>query len=314
MAKKRRVEPDSDGFIGRSMARGKMKWVLIILISAIGITAISVTAASYKTVETNHYGLMRNTFTKELDETVYVPGAYWTNPFIEVILFPSTWQTIELSDQENSTYKGLKATSRDGFTVELECSFQYKLKKDNLVELYKDFGTAYEDFFVREARSVLRDMISLYNATEFFTIRSLIDLKMQEAMKNQSDLFQSDIGEFQLREIDLPDDVEDSMHEIFLLQQEILKEQLKYEAAIIEAKRLIVNAQAQKNVTIINAEATAEALNITVTAEGIALFNLANQTGFNSTELLIYMWIKAIENSDDAYLIIGEDTPTILDL
>ena len=68
------------------------------------------------------------------------------------------------------------------------------------------------------------------------------------------------------------------------------------------------------NITIIEAQAAAQALNITITAEGEALFNLAQTLGLNQTELLIYLWINALEELDDTYLIIGMDTPTILDL
>ena len=70
---------------------------------------------------------------------------------------------------------------RDGLTVGLELSFQYRLQQsaDSLAELYMMFGLEYESAFRREARDVLRNAASGFTAFECWRNRTALVVSMQ---------------------------------------------------------------------------------------------------------------------------------------
>ncbi|MHA1150754.1 MAG: SPFH domain-containing protein [Promethearchaeota archaeon] len=288
--------------------------VLLIMMAITLCTVLSIIAVSFESVGYNEFALKQNILTKEIEHKVYEEGFYTTGPLYTFIKFPSTWRTIEFSEANDSSDSAIHTRTEDGLDLVVEISFQYRLVKEEILELYEEYGTNYEAYIINIARGVLRDVAGEYDALEFFYNRSTIALAMVDALVSKEMILKVQMGEFQMRKIDLPDNFEKAIEDVEIAKQEIKIAEYQQQAAVIRAKTLIIEAQAQMNITIIEAEATAEALNITLTAEGIALFELASTIGFNTTELLTFLWIRAIEEHDEAYLIIGEDTPLILDL
>ncbi len=271
-------------------------------------------ALSFEIVDYNEYALLQNDITREIQPEVYEEGLYPVGIFSSFIKFPSTWQTIEFSPAEDANDIAIHTRTEDGLALTIDISFQYQLNKTHLLDMYGQYGIEYEEYFAKVARGVLRDVASEYDALEFFYNRTTITSAMLDALITKEDAFFIEIGEFQLRDVDLPDTFEAAIEAVEVAKQEIKIAEYEQQAAVIRANTLILEAQANANVTLINAQATAQALNITITAEGLALFNLANATGFNTTELLIYLWIHALENLESPYLIIGTDTPLLFDI
>jgi len=340
MAKKR----DLDEF--RGGIQNKKKAVVIIVVIVAAITTVSLTALSFESVDFNEYALLQNTLTREIDDVVYEAGFHYTGVFASFIKFDNTWQTIEFSPHTDADDIPVTASTNDGFQIIIDISFQFRVEKDNLLALYSAHKLEYKAFYMQEARSTIRHIAAQYNASEFYTNRATIDTALGEAMHNKSTLFMAEIGQLQLRQVDLPSDIDAALQEIFLQQLQLEIAELERQEAIIDAETAIIEAYASANQTLIaayaaaeaaiiaayaeanqtiiaayaaanatvtEAEALAMALNITITQEGLALFDLANSTGFNTTELLMYLWIQAIEMHDSAYIILSGDTPFILD-
>lgn len=296
-----------------ALTLGRKKKVLIIIAVIAVSTVLPILAVSFESIEYNEFALKQNVLTKEIEDKVYEEGFYTTGPLYTFIKFPSIWRTIEFTP-ENSSDSSIHTRTEDGLDLIIEISFQYRLVKDQILDLYKEYGTEYESYIINIARGVLRDVAGEYDALEFFFNRSFIATAMIDALVSKEEVLKVEMGEFQMRRIDLPDNFENAIQQVEIAKQEIKIAEYQQQAAVIRAKTLIIEAEAQMNITIIEAEATAQALNITLTAEGLALFELASTIGFNTTELLTYLWIKAIEEHDESYLIIGEDTPLIIDL
>ena len=291
------------------------KTKVFLIITAIALcTILPIIAVSFESVGYNEYALKQHVLTKKIEDKVYEEGFYTTGPFYTFIKFPSTWTTIEFSEANDSSDSSIHTRTEDGLDLEVEISFQYRLVKGEILELYEEYGTDYEAYIINIARGSLRDVAGEYDALEFFYNRSIIAGAMINALVSKESVLRVEMGEFQMRKIDLPDNFEKAIEDVEIAKQEIKIAEYQQQAAVIRAKTEIIEAQAQSNITIIEAEAMAKALNITLTAEGIALFELADTIGFNTTELLTFLWIRAIEEHDEAYLIIGEDTPLILDL
>lgn len=300
----------------------KIGAVLIALIIFAGILS-SVIYNSFEQIDYNEYGLKKNLLTNEIEEQIYEEGLYFIGIFYDFLKFPSTWATIEFSYDPDADDIPLTAHTKDGLQVVIETSFQFRLNKSDILNLYSQFGMDYKNYFRMVARSAIRDICGQFSAMEFYANRSDVIVAMGNTLFDS--LAEVEIGGFQLRNIDLPNSFEQATEELEVARIDIEIAEYAQQAAIIEAQTLVLQAQAQANITIIEAQAeadssiiaaqaAAEALNITLTQEGLLLAQLANMTGLNSTELLTYLWIQAILEHDSSYLIIGDNTPILFEL
>ena len=294
---------------------------IALIVSFIGVIFV---ASSLESLEYDEYGIDYNTITRKVDRSkVYESGLYWLGFGHKFIKFPKILQTVEFSPDSDATAGPLISRTQDGLAVTLEISFQYKLIKSELQDLYAEFNEYYEDTFVRIARDVLRDVTGNYTAISFFNNRTVVGNAMQDELGAQFEEVHATVEFLQLRKVDLPDAFENAIEQAEVARQEIQTALFEQQAALIRAQTAILEAQAQANITIIEAnasatafliqiEAQAKAVNITLTAERLAYYALAQELGLNSTELLAYLWIQAINNHDSAWLIVGVDAPVII--
>lgn len=287
--------------------------ILLITIIIFSITGLSILVSSFKQIGFNEYGLKQDIWTKEISEEIYEEGFYFIGPFYDFLRFPSTYQTIEFTSAPIADDVPLRTQTKDGLQVKVDVSFQFRFRKADILDLYSQYGNDYKNYFIRVSRSALREVCGEFSAIQFYASRSIVNIAMKNAL-NDSLASLVDVGEFQLRDIDLPNSFEAATEELEVARIQIEIAQYAQKAAIIEAQTLIIQAQANANITIIGAQAAAEALNITLTAEGLLLTELAATIGLNSTELLTYLWIQAILEHDSSYLIIGENTPILWEL
>lgn len=299
-------------YFGSSFFNKKINVVLLIIIIIGSIVGISITATSFESIDVTEYGIKQNIITRQIEESVYEEGFYYTSPVATFIRFPRTWQSVEFSPSETAQDVVVATRTEDGLDLQIDISFQYRLVKGTLISLYKEYGIFYETTLLKIARGVIRDVAGEYDALEFFYNRSTISAAMVYALQAKESVLYIQVGEFQLRNIDLPDSFEDAIEQVEVAKQEIKKAEYQQQAATIRARTLVIEAEAQFNITKIEAEAYAEALDIKLTAEGEALAELMTDLGFNSTEILTYLWIKAIEEHDESYLIIGDNAPNII--
>lgn len=275
----------------------------------------------FSNVDANHYGIKYNTLQPFVyEDQVYENGRYFV-PFSMFIQFPSTF--IPMDFNEDSVNGRLEARSSDGLDVSFRINIQYQIPKENVIPLYKRFGTDYHDALVQVARGTLRTIASEYSAIEYFTNTSDIEQAFEEGL---SPAFTSEkvvLHLFQIKGTKLPQAFESALESVQVAQQEIEVALYEQQVATIRAKTLIIEAEAQFSIALIEANATAQSdilraqgtaksLNITLTAEGLAFMQLMADTGWNTTELLTYLWIKAIMEHDSSLLIIGADTPILV--
>lgn len=278
----------------------------------------------FDTVDETEYGLKYSRFNNRLiSENVYEAGRHYTGIFGTFLIFPKIQQTIEFSNNEANAITG---RTSDGLAIVLDMSFQYQLIKDQLVNLYREYGRSFEQVFIRTARDNIRDSASFYTAIEFFNNRSLIGTFMTEFIAQEfNENYYADVPALQLRAIDLPDTFEDALERAEVARQEIEIARLQQQAALIRAETAILEADAQRNITLIEANATAQAfliqieaqaqaVNITLTAEREAYYALSQSLNLTSAELLSFLWIQALQDIGEYgnLIIIGDNTPEII--
>ncbi|MFW9778541.1 MAG: SPFH domain-containing protein [Candidatus Heimdallarchaeota archaeon] len=282
---------------------------------------------AFDSLSYNQYGLNYDNVTHEIESKVYENGLYHLGLFHNFLKFPRTVQTIEFFGSLGApgTSSGpLNSRTKDGLLINVQLAFQYRLRKEDILNLFRTFGLEYEERYVGQARTTLRDVASFYNAIEFFNNRTSIGDTMMEKLKDDLDIMFADVMFFQLREIDLPDEFEEALKQVQIAQQEYQIAIYEQEATIVRAQTAIIEAQAQANITIISGEAEAQAflitmeaqakaLNITLTTERLAYYAMAQELNLTSTELLALLWVLAIQEHDDSLLIIGANTPILIE-
>ena len=206
----------------------------------------------------------------------------------------------------------MNSRTHDGLLIHIQLAFHYRLKKAEILNLYGTFGSEYEDRFIGQARTTLRDVVSFYTAIEFFNNRTAIGQSMQAYLgEDLQDMFVNVVF-FQMREIDLPDEFEEALKQVQIAQQQYQIALYEQEAAVVRAQTTIIEAQAVANITVLSATASAEALNITLKAERLAYYAMGQELNLTSTELLALLWVMAVEQHDSSLLIICTNTPIII--
>ncbi|MFX0086277.1 MAG: SPFH domain-containing protein [Candidatus Hodarchaeota archaeon] len=325
MSDKRTISRENIDFSNNNRKRvllyGSLIGLLIVSGGIVGYFFLAFDSIGY-----NQYGLNQNDLSQQIEDRVYEKGLYHIGLLHHFIKFPKTVQKIEFFDtlgEPGDTYGPLNSRTKDGLMIHIQLAFHYRLRKDDILSLYSTFALDYEDRFVGQARTTIRDVASLFNAIEFFNNRSSIGDLMQLELTTDIDIMYAEIVYFQMREIDLPDEFEEALKQVQIAQQQYQIALYEQQAAIVTAQTAIIEAQAQANITVLSAEAsaeayiiqmnaTAQALNITLRAESLAYYAMGQQLNLTSSELLTLLWIKAITEHDQSLLIIGADTPIIL--
>ncbi len=292
----------------------------IILVIVLIVTLI---VGNPERVKYDQFGIKENVFNGKIDDSqVYTEGLHWVGVSNNLILLSNTFHTIAFMEDEGNS---LNTRTQDGLDLTLEVSFQYRLIIDGLIELYKQFKGEYEGQITRVARDVLRDIASAYTGVSFFTNRTQIGNAQQEALNEAlTSEYAVEIGDFQLRQIDLPDEFEQRLIDLENAKQDVLISRETQRQSVIEAETLLLIAQKQAEADIIRANGSAEAFLIQVRAQAEAvaielnataqaLYEFSQIMGFNSTEMLAYLWIDALLEIGEYgnMIIITENTPIL---
>lgn len=118
----------------------------------------------------------------------------------------------------------INCRTKDGLTLLLEVSFQYRVIKNRIYDIYTTYGDEMQNILLRMAIDSISDTSTLYSSYDFFTQREKIAKRMETDLNNrmQSDIH-CNVTFFQLRSIDLPNDYEDAIQLTEVTKQSILK-------------------------------------------------------------------------------------------
>jgi hypothetical protein len=125
--------------------------IILVLVAALGAgLIIGLVVGSIDHVNYDEYGLEYSKFTRKVYfNKVYEPGRYVLGVGHRFLPFKRTYQSIEFSGPQNA-YTGsgtLQSRTFDGLSISLEISFQYRIRKEDVIELFQLFGLEYEYVF-----------------------------------------------------------------------------------------------------------------------------------------------------------------------
>ncbi len=269
---------------------------------------------SMSCVEPLEYGLPYNRFTKTIGKTVYSSGRYILNPFKSFLIYPSNLITIEFSSSKSATSSALQTRTGDGLSLTLSISFQYKLIKEKIPNLYNLANINFHSTFVRISRDIILKVGGLFNATSYWTERDQIAKKMLIEMDKELSKAYANCISLQVLKIELPKSYEDS---IVMTQVEIQKANMrKFEqiAELIRQNTSVIVSEAEQKIKVVNASGLAEAyrikafanalaLNKTVNAEKDVYFKVMEMLKMKQSDLIEYAFLDSVKGKKKSRIV-----------
>jgi regulator of protease activity HflC (stomatin/prohibitin superfamily) len=272
----------------------------VVLAIGIAITVIVIIISSTHTVPIGEYGLEYNRHTKKVRlDKVFTQGRHWNGPGRKFITFPSRQVTYTISSMD--------VRSNDGITVTCDISYQLSFDQKTLTAMFANLGDEYKNTYTEVIKHTVRDIASLYNATDFYTNRVDIGNEISNITTTRVKDLYAVLGGFQLKSVTLP-----SKYDYFINAKTTatqLLEQAKndYQRAVTEADTKVIQASNAAQVSILSAlgESEGTLLGQSKAIEGNlqkilssskAYEQFATELQLTDDELLAYLWIDNIRN------------------
>jgi len=227
------------------------------------------------TLEPIEYGLEYSWFSQTVKDNrgmAFTAGRYILGPASGFIKFPSVVETVQFSTElapDVQHHPPIKSRTRDGLAVELECSMQWQLMPQNVLKLYETFDNNYPAVFAEVAKTVLMTEATKHSSQSFFQNRTVIAPMIELELRK---VFQfkllSNMPFFQLRNVVLPRQFEDSIRETQMLRQEVLVVEAQRQRLAVEWETELLKAQQHVMVRINQARAKAEQIVLNAGAQG----------------------------------------------
>jgi regulator of protease activity HflC (stomatin/prohibitin superfamily) len=112
---------------------------------------------SFSSLDAGEYGLDYSFITKNIDVTVYGPGFHFLGFGHSFLVYPSTVQNMEFSDERSATRPPIESRTDDGLMITFKVSFQYRLLDTRLYDLYYKYGEDYSTPCQKYAIDILND-------------------------------------------------------------------------------------------------------------------------------------------------------------
>jgi len=291
----------------------------------IGITGtlccLAFAVSSLASIPPLHYGIRYNFFSKYADvDEVYGPGRHILGPWNKFLLFPSTAQALEFSNglnlqQYGVRYPALHTRTKDGLSLHLAASMQYKLPRRDVGKLYKEFSMDYHNFLVSQIRNILTIVAADYVGVDFWLKRNELGIQMEfEVNRTLSETY-AEVWGLQILDIGLPQEFDEAIVETQVRKQKIATQRNMQKAAQVRAETTVIQAEYQRQVKVITAggqanytfltkKASAEAKNRTIVTEAVVAGVIKEKLKFEAQGLLEfqeYLALLAMTNASVLY-------------
>lgn len=281
------------------------------------VVALVVFLLCFSSLEFTEIGLNYSWFGCSVEPKGYAAGRYFLGLGHSFVRFPATVQTIQFSDESDSSGPALRSRTSDGLEVHLEVSFQFQLNSSSVYDLYEKFGTDYAPIFVNMAMNVITSSATEHNATAFFNDRTAIGLDMENKVKQGFDVAAyATVPYFQLRSVSLPSEFEQAIQETEVANQDIQTASAERENTEVQMVTKVLQAQQQAMAIGLAANATAQSTMLNMEAY-VGQFKLAQslqaqsfsqlygKLGNNETLLLEYMRTRAMRDHPDHLTVVS---------
>ena len=183
----------------------------------------------------------------QLSEEVTLQGPVVFNPF--------TSKIIKASIQTNTLELGLSLPSKEGLSVTSQISILYKLEKDKVPTIIRNYGLTHENIIANVFRSASADVCAQYFAKDMHSgmranIESAILSKMMVILNPQGIIIESVL----MKSIQLPPGLASSIERVLQAEQDAVRMGFLLQQEKLEADRIIIKAKGTRDEQKILAE------------------------------------------------------------
>jgi regulator of protease activity HflC (stomatin/prohibitin superfamily) len=212
---------------------------------AVALAVILIILDGLVSVPAGHVGVIfdrgRGVLHTELPEGLHLKIPFWQISQI----FDTRLTTINFSSINNSQVQSL---TKDGQSVGLDITVQYRIPKAKASEIFQDVGTDYvEKVILPESRKVIRDEITAFDSTDLFAEgkRKESSDKMSEVLREEYADNDIELISVVLRDVTFSPAYLNSIEEKQIAQQRIQTANNDLERIKVEAEQKITAAKAE---------------------------------------------------------------------
>eukprot|EP00051_Salpingoeca_urceolata_P027699 m.482836 g.482836 ORF g.482836 m.482836 type:complete len:302 (+) comp22681_c0_seq1:774-1679(+) len=281
--------------------------VLCVLLTIMTITLLAI---SFQSIDSGQVGLQYDRVARDLSRDVQTEGLHNGPPGFKFIKFPATFENLRHS---------IDCLSRDGLEISLSYSFQFVARAENLHSIVKEFKNyeRYNEVVSATSKAAAAQTCSEFLTTEFQAKRGEIQSTMIAELQGRLDVLRTDINDLQITNIQRPPQYEAAVQEKEAAAQSIQVAQAERPIRLTEIQELelrarqralsVVNtAKSFERITLLEANATAEAIKTSLEIEAQTYASIKNQQGLSVEGFLAYLGVRVIEAKSNVLVAMDE--------
>lgn len=299
------------------------KALALFAFSAVLTTAI-VVGVGFKTVDTNvvAFDYDSNALKLNEDDAYTTAGLEFIGPGHYFVTYTTLEQTLEYKSLTGRTFDGLQVT------VAFQLQYLYDTTPDSLLALYYQFGTRKpleKRAFRRIAKVAALDGLAKFTAYDVKQQQEEVASKLESTISHRlEEVFGATVTTLQLSDVTLPDAINTAITDTLTVEQNVIAAgnlqdtarvtaQTEVYEAELDAEVTVYTAESQATALLTAAEADASAIRTTLMAEADAYLIMfktlqGHFPDFNSTDMLNYIWLESLQDSESASVVYDVDT------
>lgn len=177
-------------------------------------------------------------------------GIHLVVPWAKIVIYPTRIREISMTGDAGVTARG-----SDGLEINIDTTTFYRINEDMAGEVYSGVAESItvleQNILMPTIRTVIRDVCSSYAAVDIYStsreeLAEEVLLNLEETLGAKGVVLDS----FLVRSIDLPDEVETSIQEKLVAEQELEKQEIENERIKLEAQgKAEANAELDNSLT-----------------------------------------------------------------
>jgi len=283
---------------------------LYILVGILVAVVFTLTSMGIVFIEPNQSAVVISVLSPQgYREQALNSGLHWIIPGLEsVVRYPVSKQTYTMSiapaEGQLSGDDSIAARTSDGQEIFIDASVIYRLDKENIIQIHKDWQNRYADELVRPvSRAVIRDAVSQFGVEEVYSSkREELTKMILERMAAELNVNGLVIEQFLLRNITFSDEYAASVEQKQIAEQTAQQAKFVVEQRKQEAEQARQEAEGLADAVVIRAKGEAEARIIEAKAEAEALTLIAEAVK-DRADLLTYQYITKLTPNIQAMLL-----------
>ncbi|KAK2161956.1 hypothetical protein LSH36_107g08005 [Paralvinella palmiformis] len=269
---------------------------------AVIVLILSLIIVSLKKLNSSEVAIQYNNFYKTLKDDPYYEGLYLGPPGYGFIKFSSVFQTM--------SYPATTCLNKDGVTIRINVSFQYRVRPGDLkyiTEQFKD-ETGYTRVLHSTGSSAIHDSCSRFNTSQFQAERGRFQEDLTSRLVDKFENLNCDVTDLQVNNIARPRAYENAIKAKESAREDIEVARNERPQRLTEAQTIKLEAETEADIILNEAKSEARIILTRAQSDSKAILDeyekeadsykqLKDANSLDNQGFLAYMGIRAISNA-----------------